>query len=88
MTRCAGSQADGVWAMPSARALLVASLLTEPPSGVSALRVTIAIASARKQWGLRELAARSRWLFREPATRRPRRQDGEIKGLAARTASH
>ena len=33
MTRCAGSQADGVWAMPSARALLVASLLTEPPCG-------------------------------------------------------
>ena len=33
MTRCAGSQADGVWAMPSARALLVASLLTEPPYG-------------------------------------------------------
>jgi hypothetical protein len=33
MTRCAGSQADGVWAMPSARALLVASLLTEPPFG-------------------------------------------------------
>ncbi len=33
MTKCAGSQADGVWAMPSARALLVASLLTEPPSG-------------------------------------------------------
>ncbi len=30
---CAGSQADGVWAMPSARALLVASLLTEPPFG-------------------------------------------------------
>ena len=33
MTKCAGSQADGVWAMPSARALLVASLLTEPPYG-------------------------------------------------------
>ena len=44
MTTCAGSQgfvcftiqvarADGVWAMPSARALLVASLLTEPPFG-------------------------------------------------------
>lgn len=30
---CAGSQADGVRAMPSARALLVASLLTEPPFG-------------------------------------------------------
>ena len=44
MTKCAGSQAlvcftkqvpraDGVGAMPSARALLVASLLTEPPFG-------------------------------------------------------
>jgi hypothetical protein len=44
MTKCAGSRtlacvtgqvvrADGVWAMPSARALLVASLLTEPPYG-------------------------------------------------------
>lgn len=33
MTRSASSQADGVWAMPSARALLVASLLTEPPFG-------------------------------------------------------
>jgi hypothetical protein len=44
MIKCAGSQsfvcfimqvarADGVWAMPSARALLVASLLTEPPYG-------------------------------------------------------
>ena len=44
MTKGAGSQAfvcfneqgvraDGVWAMPSARALLVASLLTEPPFG-------------------------------------------------------
>ena len=64
------------------RPALYSSLRSSPshPSGVSALRVTIAIASARKQWGLRELAARSRWLFREPATRRPRRQDGEIKG--------
>lgn len=44
MTWCVGSQAlacftkqvaraDGVWAMPSARALLVASLLTEPSFG-------------------------------------------------------
>lgn len=31
MTNCVSSQADGVWAMPSARALLVALLLTEPP---------------------------------------------------------
>ncbi len=33
MTRCAGSQAEGVRAMPSARALLIASLLTESPFG-------------------------------------------------------
>lgn len=44
MTKCAGSLAlgcftvqvacaDGIWAMPSARALLVASLLAEPPFG-------------------------------------------------------
>ena len=33
MTRGAGSHADRIWAMPSARALLVASLLTEPPFG-------------------------------------------------------
>jgi hypothetical protein len=33
MTKCAGSQDDGIRAMPSARALLVASLLTEPPYG-------------------------------------------------------
>lgn len=33
MTKRAASKADGVWAMPSARALLVASLLTEPPFG-------------------------------------------------------
>lgn len=63
------------------RPALYSSLCSSPshPSGVSALRVTIAIASARKQWGLRELAAKSRRLFGEPATGRPRRQDGEIK---------
>src|ERR1700761_7102082 len=57
-------------AMPSARALLVASLLTEPPYGVSALRVTIAIASdrlARKQRALRKSTAKvaatlSQWI--------------------------
>ena len=56
--------------MPSARALLVASLLTEPPYGVSALRVTIAIASdrfARKQRALRKSTAKvaatlSQWI--------------------------
>jgi hypothetical protein len=33
MNRCAGSHADDIRAMPSALALLVASLLTEPPYG-------------------------------------------------------
>lgn len=33
MIKCAASQPGCVWAMPSARALLVASLLTEPPFG-------------------------------------------------------
>ena len=55
-------------AMPSARALLVASLLTEPPYGcLGPLRVTIAIARARfarKQWKLHKSTAKSRRLFR------------------------
>lgn len=83
MTKCAGSQADGVWAMPSARALLVASLLTEPPFGclgpsgndryrkraeaVGASRVGCQVAATLSGTGSRE-------------TTRQRRQDGEIKG--------
>jgi hypothetical protein len=54
---------DGIRAMPSARALLVASLLTEPPYGVSALRVTIAIANvrfARKQRGASQVNCQGR----------------------------
>lgn len=66
------------------RPALYSSLRSSPshPSGVSALRVTIAIAVARKQLGLCELAAKSRWLFREPATGRPPRQDGKIKRVS------
>lgn len=48
------------------RPALYSSLRSSPshPSGVSALRVTIAIANARKQWGLRKSTAKSRLLFR------------------------
>ncbi|WP_439401211.1 hypothetical protein ACNJYA_30555 [Bradyrhizobium sp. DASA03068] len=76
MTNCAGSQADGVWAMPSARALLVASLLTEPPYGclgpsgndryrkrseaVAASRVGCQVAAAFSGTGDRETTAAGR----------------------------
>ena len=58
------------------RPALYSSLRSSPshPTGVSALRVTIAIANARfarKQWGLRKSTAKSRRLFRnESATSR------------------
>lgn len=47
------------------RPALYSSLRSSPshPTGVSALRVTIAIANARKQWGLRRSTAKSRRLF-------------------------
>lgn len=53
------------------RPALYSSLRSSPshPTGVSALRVTIAIANARKQSGLRKSTAKSRRLFRnESAT--------------------
>lgn len=53
------------------RPALYSSLRSSPshPTGVSALRVTIAIANARKQWGLRKSTAKSRRHFRnESAT--------------------
>ena len=58
------------------RPALYSSLRSSPshPTGVSALRVTIAIANtrfARKQWGLRKSTVTSRRLFRnESATSR------------------
>jgi len=58
------------------RPALYSSLRSSPshPTGVSALRVTIAIANVRfgrKQWGLRKSTAKSRRLFRnESATSR------------------
>lgn len=47
------------------RPALYSSLRSSPshPTGVSALRVTIAIANARKQWGPRKSAAKSRRSF-------------------------
>src|SRR3569833_1526733 len=47
--------------MPSDRALLVASLLTEPPDGVPPLRVTISIASVANSGtrAVEQLAKRS-----------------------------
>jgi hypothetical protein len=72
------------------RPALYSSLRSSPshPTGVSALRVTIAIANARfarKQWGLRKSTAKSRRLFRhESATSRPVRA-GAIGGSTAMT---
>ena len=74
------------------RPALYSSLRSSPshPAGVSALRVTIAIASARfarKQWELRKSTAKSQQLFRyESATsRRVRRSD--IGGSTAMTSA-
>lgn len=69
------------------RPALYSSLRSSPshPTGVSALRVTIAIANARKQWGLRKSTAKSRRLFRnESATSRGVRA-GAIRGSTATT---
>lgn len=87
MTMCAGSQvlacftervacADGVRAMPSARALLVASLLTEPPFGCLGpsgndryRKRPEAVGASRERVGL-EVGPR------ESAAGKPRRQEG------------
>jgi hypothetical protein len=72
------------------RPALYSSLRSSPshPAGVSALRVTIAIANARfarKQWGLRKSIATWRPLLRkEAATSRPVRA-GVIAGSTAMT---
>lgn len=69
-----GGTASRIRAMPSARALLVASLLTEPPygclgpSGNDRYRKR---SLRSQQWGLRKSTAKSRRLFRnESATSR------------------
>ena len=70
------------------RPALYSSLRSSPshPTGVSALRVTIAIANARfarKQWGLRKSTAKSRRLFRNESASSRRVRAGAIRGSTA-----
>ena len=67
------------------RPALYSSLRSSPshPTGVSALRVTIAIANARKQWGLRKSTAKSRRLFRNESATSRRVRAGAIGGSTA-----
>jgi hypothetical protein len=81
-------RADGIRAMPSARALLVASLLTEPPygclgpSGNDRYRKR----SLRSQTvGLRKSTAKSRRLFRNESATSRRVRAGAIGGSNAMT---
>ena len=72
------------------RPALYSSLRSSPshPTGVSALRVTIAIANARfarKQWGLRKSTAKSRRLFRNESATSRRVRAGAIGGSTAMT---
>ncbi len=89
MTRWVGSHADDIRAMPSARALLVASLLTEPPYGCLGPSGNDRYRKRSETVGLRKSTAKSRRLFRnESATSRSVRA-GAIGGSTAttRTAS-
>jgi hypothetical protein len=72
------------------RPALYSSLRSSPshPTGVSALRVTIAIANARfarKQWGLRKSTAKSRRLFRNESATSRRVRANAIGGSTAMT---
>ena len=72
------------------RPALYSSLRSSPshPTGVSALRVTIAIANARfarKQWGARKSTAESRRLFRNESATSRRVRAGAIGGSTAMT---
>ena len=72
------------------RPALYSSLRSSPshPTGVSALRVTIAIANARfarKQWGLRKSTAKSQQLFRYESVTSRRVRRGAIGGSTAMT---
>lgn len=69
------------------RPALYSSLRSSPshPAGVSALRVTIAIANARKQWGLRKSTARSWRLFRNESAASRRVRAGAIGENSAMT---
>ena len=74
------------------RPALYSSLRSSPshPTGVSALRVTIAIANARfarKQWGLRRSIAKSRRLFRNELEDSPDDSDCIFSQIAASTES-
>lgn len=82
MTKCVGSQADGVRAMPSARALLVASLLTEPPFGCLGPSGNDRYRKRPEAVGLRKLAAKSRRLFRNESGTSRRVRGGAIEGLS------
>jgi len=70
------------------RPALYSSLRSSPshPTGVSALRVTIAIANARfarKQWRLRKSTAKSRQIFRNESATSRRVRAGAIGGSTA-----
>ena len=72
------------------RPALYSSLRSSPshPTGVSALRVTIAIANARfarKRWGLRKSTAKSRRLFRSESATSRRVRAGANGGSTAMT---
>ena len=72
------------------RPALYSSLRSSPshPTGVSALRVTIAIANARfarKQWGLRKSTAKSPRLFRNESATSRRVRAGAIGGSTTMT---
>ena len=69
------------------RPALYSSLRSSPshPAGVSALRVTIAIANARKQRGLRKPTVKSRRLFRNESAASRRVRAGAISGSTAMT---
>jgi hypothetical protein len=72
------------------RPALYSSLRSSPshPMGVSALRVTIAIACARfarKQWELRKSTARSRRLIRNESATSRRVRAGTVEGSTAMT---
>lgn len=69
------------------RPALYSSLRSSPshPAGVSALRVTIAIANARTQYGLRKSTAKSRRLFRNESATSRRVWAGAFEGSTAMT---
>lgn len=96
MTKCAGSLAlgcftvqvactDGIWAMPSARALLVASLLTEPPYGRLGPSGNDRYRKRSETAGLRKLAAKSRRLLRSESATSRRFRAGAHGGSTAMT---